>query len=594
MLDKGTIDSVLNEIPLIKDIDDAWYVLCKISFIFENIDNNTIISEQEYSFFWKIIDLVFKNDLFCISLEKTLSENKHVKTIENQEKFQLFENQEYMPEEDNDSSINEQKIILLFINIAFFCPTLFLHQLNDSFISTLRWKLISLNRDLEYDMNYQYSYENIIMQLISIIFNHNARFRSKFPLERIWIPKPRQINSIFLFDNHKKITYFSIVTFASLPYLKFISHSLNNKINHWEHLWNELSRLYGCSAVSEKKIEHWLINYLRVSWNDYALNNYILKFRTTNEKTIWYIINRITTWFYFDKDISFDEKLKLKLDEISDIKADIIDYWMKNLMAFNSDLKTVDNEWSNKIFIVTIELISVLEIVSKAKDWWWVRNWAVRSLHIWLEKVNEIINKYELIDDWKEIKDLLKEENDFIEWKTNFFTPTQSLFINEQAEKKKSEDIFAWIIKSIIGMMNTNWWNIIIGVCEHPEKIIRESIIGELIKKNWCVFYNIEHELKQKWMDIDSLKRHIQDKIKIETQLDIDKTNSLWKLIPLEIIDEKNTEKRWIILNISVLKSEKQIYSVERKWNESEWIMLIKLIKRVSWRTIYVDPRDYF
>jgi hypothetical protein len=558
------LNSVIEEISTIKTLEEAWYILCKLSIIFEKEDVNNIFSQDEFKVLVKITDEVFKNKTFFELTKKGLIESRQ-------------------DSNEDANLIDEKKLIRLFLQIAFFGYTIYLNKLEKSQIGLIRSRLCKANRDLEKAIENGITYENILIFFENICAANKYQFKEHFPLEKL---KVNKINADFLFSSLIRTVLLANITLVSLPYMKFISLAASRNANR--HISAKLSELYGASTRSNGIIKLVQENYLKKFPEDHSLERYIEMLRTSNEKIISFIIEKITSNFQYNKELSFEDRLHLKLENVTNIKTEIIKYCENNLSAFNIDLaeKIV---WANKIFLATIKLLATLEEIQRSKDISWQRNVAVREFNLWLKNIHKIINRNELIDDWSEISKFLKEETNQIEWKTSFFTPVQEKFINEPAEKKKSDELFFSIIKTIVGMMNADGGTIIIGICEHPEEIMREDVLSNTIVKGVYTFYNISHELDNRKYNKDILKRHIQDKLKKETLLSIEKIDKYWELNSFELGEENNYEKRATIYRIDVRKADSFIYFTENK----DEIYTVKLLMRVNKRTIFVDPRTF-
>lgn len=577
------LNEIINEISIASHIDDLWYILCKISFTFENENINEINANKLLWIFLNIIETTFKNEFFYKNIEKVIRKRATKDIYNNHNEFVDLNDKSII---HNDEFLIEKKTIRLFFNISFFCVTLFLWQLSEIFIKRLRFKLIDLSKYIEEKSNYTIDYWTMMDDIVWIMIDPKFWYNDTFPLKKLWVKMWEQINSIFLFETNKKNTSIIITSLISFPYFRFISSSLKNIHGG---ILNKLNNLYGASAISEKRINRQIEYFKENNPENTDFYRYTETFRTTNEKITWYIIEKITSWFYDeDKNPNFNNKLAEKIDNATEIKNEITNFCTNRLSAFGAG-KNDNNERSNKIFIITIELLSVLEIMRHSKDILRKQKTTVRSLNIRLESLNKIVNKYELIDDWDEIKDLIIEENNKIERKSTFFTPIEQHFIDKETDLKIWENIFDKIINTIIWMINTEWWNIIVWLCEHPEKIVRSDIKQNIIIKNKISFYNTFSELEKRWRGLDEIKRYIQDKIKKKTRLNIDQTDSYWKIKSINLFDSQNTENSVSLFKITIEKS-KNIIPI-KEWSEDK--TAISILKRVDGRTIFVDPVIY-
>jgi hypothetical protein len=145
------------------------------------------------------------------------------------------------------------------------------------------------------------------------------------------------------------------------------------------------------------------------------------------------------------------------------------------------------------------------------------------------------------------------------------------------------------IAKSIIWMFNSKWWTIIVWLCEKSQSITNPFVIQNIITKKWKSFFDVSRELELLNTDLDEIRRSIQDKIRRETWLSIDIVDDLRNISPVELIDDSDASKKAIIFKIAINKSNNLVFSFT---NVNDKVS-VSLIKRVTWRTIYVDPRNY-
>ncbi len=218
----------------------------------------------------------------------------------------------------------------------------------------------------------------------------------------------------------------------------------------------------------------------------------------------------------------------------------------------------------------------------------------------WMEQVHKILNKHDIEDDWDKISKYLYQETNTIEWKTNFFTPTQMLKSDADYDNIKRK-IFKGIVKTIIGMMNTDGGVLIVGIVENPEEIVDPGIREMLVKRNDKFFYNVTSELDVNNFDIDGIKRKIQQELKRETLQSEDYFNNLWSIEPV-CLKSQDGLSEIMIFKIEIKKSPLKIFSVQLQPQEvdSKTISLAKtdnfwisLLRRADASTIYTDARKY-
>ena len=268
------------------------------------------------------------------------------------------------------------------------------------------------------------------------------------------------------------------------------------------------------------------------------------------------------------------------------IKKEIEEFAKSNLMAYSGEISEGNIEWSNKIYLLSIKTLSVLESIKDARDENWIISVFCYEFHHWLDEVHAVLNKYDIEDDWDKIEKLVGQENSQIEWKSSFFTSTEQKFVNEEIEKRNNSIILSRIIDVILGMINANGGIVLVGLVENPDAIIREDVKRNLLDKNGITFFDIHYEFEKRRKTLDSVKREIQDKLFSETYYSADKFNDLLTVEPIEIRDEN---KMATIYKILVKKSSKYIFNAKKE-KDKFWITLTK---RADGRTIKVDPREY-
>jgi hypothetical protein len=258
-----------------------------------------------------------------------------------------------------------------------------------------------------------------------------------------------------------------------------------------------------------------------------------------------------------------------------------------NFIAFNvKNNNEVYDEWTNKLFLISIKSLSVLNEFNYALNKNWALKASVFELNLWINEVHEVLNKYYIDDDWDRIKDYVFLENERIEWKSSFLTSIQQDLLDESMETHNSKKNLDRIIRVIISMKNTDGGIIVVGLVENPNEIKREYVKQYLLKKEGITFFDISSEFKRYFRTLDSIRLEILDRLKNLTNYSTDKFNGLFELEPIILRDENMTIT---VIKIIVKKSEDFIYNF-RKENETVWI---SLTKRAQGQTIDVDIRNY-
>lgn len=357
-----------------------------------------------------------------------------------------------------------------------------------------------------------------------------------------------------------------------------ISNFINQERRDIQFRTQRLNRLYGENAFIQDFIQNYFTN--KNGKNAFELIELTIQEFNNKQKT--------------------EEDILRTIDMAEEIKEKIIIYGSRNFKAFSGDIVVgSDIEWSNKIFINCNKLFGGLSGISTALDKSWKINVLVNEFAVWIDAVDMILNKYDIEDDWVKIAKYLSQETNRVEWKSSFVTPI-ALSKKDGSYNLVSGKILYSIAKTLLGMINTEGGVILIGLVEKPEEIAEEEIKKNLLEKNKKTFFDISFEFSQKQMDVDEIKRRIQDLLKKETLVSIESFNNLWNIEPV-IIKDLHKDKQITIYKIEVSKSDKLIFSskIENEPGntptsltkaENVWI---SLLKRADARTIRVDPRGY-
>ncbi|MEK7174663.1 MAG: hypothetical protein AAB759_03325 [Patescibacteria group bacterium] len=277
----------------------------------------------------------------------------------------------------------------------------------------------------------------------------------------------------------------------------------------------------------------------------------------------------------------------------NEIRKLLHDYGKNSFKAFSNKIIENDIGWSNKIFINCYRFVGVLSAVSDAVDEKWKFNVASKEIFDWVHGIHGILNKYDIDDDWDRITKYINQETNKIEWKSTFFTPI-GIKTNAEEYNAVSKKLIYGIIKTILAMLNTEGGVIIIGLVENPDQIVEEGISTNILRKKNKSFFDVSYELRKNGLDLDGLKRRVQDLIKKETMLSVDKFNNLWTIESLKIKSDDGGGES-VIFKIEVSKSSHPIFSVKVDNEEDSLLrtenIWISLLKRADGRTIRVDPR---
>lgn len=358
-------------------------------------------------------------------------------------------------------------------------------------------------------------------------------------------------------------------------------------------LLRQMSAIYGAVSKIEGGLESEKSFLLSLGYAEQVVDLYIENIRTNNEKVCGHLIREVSRDLYFQPEatdrpfVTFGEQVLHKINASREILADIHRQARRCLAAYD-ERNGIDrrNEWSNKVYLQTVSLLSVLDALAEALSDSWRIDAAVNRLFEWIRELHQILNKYDIEDDWSEIAALVVQENQEIEWKATFLTSIQKAFISPQAEKGMERDVMGSLAKAIIGMINAKGGSIIVGLVENPDEVMREDFFAHMIEKSGRTFLDVNYELKQKNLDIDQVKRRLQDVMTKETGMPLEVLDTYWSL---EAINLRDREEMVTVYGIFVNRGTKPIYHFTDEGGRKS----ISLLKRIDARTIFVDPRDH-
>lgn len=549
------IKKIIDSITDFKEKNDFAAAYHQIFVLLENLDKNDLVLNQDFKYASiRIINEVFCNKFFIDA----------VKNYDSTEGSEI---------NDNGSFVK------VSLNLGFSLLSFIYEVLDQNFVLRLKEEIKSASTSLNSKLEKKYlNYElfNIFYQIVN---NKGINF----PTSGVYFP-PAFFKHLVVSINLVKIM---AIDFHSSKLLEdeFKKIIKNHEIMDRFSLWTALS-------IVKQKIEFRNLKISGILSSKYGnFKAFLDLFEDKNTVNTFFIISTFLKTFDFtnvDSDFRRDINVTIKvvIASSAQLKQEIFSFCSQHLKAFGGALSLNERniEWSNKIFLITNKTLSTFEALSHAKDPNWVYNVFVFEMYRWLDDVHVILNKYELEDDWNQIKDYLHEENNIIEWKSTFLTPTEDLYVNEETEKSMGSRLLKLVANAILGMINTEGGVILVGLVENPEKIKRDDIKKMLFKKNGVTFFDINYEFKKKnILGADNIKRRIQDCLSQETKIGVDVFNNLWSIKSVEI---KSNYKSQSIYKIEVQKGPKPFFSVENNW--------ITLIKRADGRTVEKNPADLF
>lgn len=581
---KDKICDSLKKAKTAEDFLSAQFLSSDLFYNKEDNEINAILAEQD-NFYILAIENVFDNPNFVDAVGKVLEQYKSF-----QKNYDYKKEGEFFDNFDKVEIRNKKLIFAAFTTSLIFFVNVFQNLSQESVIYTAE-RLKGCLKRFKNNFNPQYSLSEIFT-VISGVFNNKFYSRPTIPFN--------VKNLEYCFKKQKISNYLISIVIK----ISFKNARLNNLFKTIEksrlegkfglYSIHRLSNLINSELENEKKSINELLLMLDNSKN---LIFFVESFKKDrNEENAFNLIGLTLSKFEYSKTV--ENGLLSTIGSTEELTEKIKKYSIKNFKAFSGDITEDNYEWSNKVFINCSKLLGALRSLSAAVDKKWQIDASTKEFADWVCSIHKILNKYDIEDDWDKISKYLNQETNRVEWKSNFFTPTQvkkdDLQYHDIAKK-----CFLKIIKTILGMINTDGGVIIVGIVEKPEEIMDTDIRNSLLQKNKKFLFNVSEELFNKKLDLDGIKRKIQDSLKTETLMSVDKFNDLWSIKQINIKSEDGT-REFSIYKIEVTKSDKSIFSVklEKESKDSEKINIYKseniwvsLLKRADSRTIYVDPR---
>ena len=470
---------------------------------------------------------------------------------------------------EDDKDINEDIIFLrLLLEVSWlwfsFCETDFEM---DQKKTLSRW-LTYLSRDLGITL------ERLCLSLYDIMFSGECQhtFSKLIDIEN---------NILFFNFIQKKSSAYIKIIFLNISQEFRISNALEHqrklKENNHLKLWNAFQKLYWIIIkidINTERIDKYLAT--EYSWN--KLWNIF-----TEERIIRWFLLVVTKWVKkadqkYDIKGEFSEYLnKMMSDKVMTIteSLEIIDILKTEMGLFNRNwLEDVYFSYVDKIYIITIKWIFTIKNISSSVNSRWIRWIFLRESYEWLSSLEWIVNLYKN-NDWEMLETLLGEEDTRIEWKSSLLT---SIEIKKPDWAFKKENLQK-IAETIISMLNSEWWSILIGHVEHEERILPDYRWN--ILKRWkYTLFDISTEFNKYNYSIDKFYREIEDLIAKDLQIEI---NEFCWFISINPIYLNINEQSNFILKIDIQKSNQVLFT---RWENSS----ILLRKRMGRRNVFADP----
>lgn len=435
-------------------------------------------------------------------------------------------------------------------------------------------RLKSLVYHWEEEFKYNIALSRIIFRLIEILQENVSQSNFTINLSDFFVAEDKKI---FSYNLKLKCNSLAIIFLHWFIYDLGLKEQLQNTVNHMgnkekkPNIIFSFNRIYGVINKINWWIK-WQIDYWTKKNMWRAANKCADFFFNENDRLSYEIINTVVSDMPHEyiEGFNFGDSMMKKMDILIQKECIISEIVSQKLQNFNK----LDIGYVDKIVFATFKLISVLKNIVNSKNDKWKVTVIVREFFQWIDEVHNIVNKYELIDDWENIRPYLQAEDDEIEWKSSFVMPLENpnpKFKTENLEK---------IAETIVAMMNTKWWSIIVGYVEKKDNIL-DKYKDFIFQRNDFYFFDIKYEFSQFRIDIDEISRTIQDNIKSDLKSSINSFDSLFRIHEINI----NIKGQDISLyKIIIEKSDKFYYSVSKDGN------YLTLRKRVKGRNELVLP----
>ncbi len=584
-------DEICDYLKMARTTNDFYIVQGLISNLFYNKTSKDVdeLLLKKSNFYIHAFENIFSNSNFMEALNKVLEQFRY---------FKKNSGQKYGTSKEfwgtfNDLEIENKKIIFAaLITSVSFLSNIFLNLKRNNAIFVAEKLQDSMNK-VKNIFGAKFSPTEISQALLSVF---DRRFYSKaiFPV--------RIENFDYLYKQQKISNYLISLT-IKLSLKNNLLNSLFKKVES-DRLNGKFSTLsiYRISNFIKREInieQYYVKEIDSLFGTGSLLCDFVERFKNDkNEENALQLI-KITLDEFKSKEKK-EEDLMRTINKAGIIIQNLESYGAEKFKAFSGEVVGGDFEWSNKILINCSKLLGVLSIMPKVKDKSWRIDVCVREFADWVSSIHKILNKYDIDDDWDKISRYLNQETNRVEWKSTFMTPTQ-IKKDSAGYQTASKKTFYGIIKTLLGMINSDGGIILIGLVENYQDIVRDDMKEDILEKKGKVFFDVSKELSINDMNLDSIKRKIQDSLKKETLITVDSFNNLWSIEPV-IIKAEDGSKEVVIYKIEISKSEKIIPSAKIEggseedisidYNKSENIW-VSVLKRADARTIRVDPRKY-
>lgn len=559
------IRELVENIELAKTGKDFFDLTCKLSSIFESLGEES--ARELYTrtnVYTLVLNATFRNATLIESLLAMLEKDESIADLKKKDKN--FE-------------------VLVFLNtaisLAFFGVAINYRSINKTSVEFLRKNTTDLLKNiLKQKTGEPITFVHLCYFLEKVAWDNrlhlNENYDATFPLK---------LDGKFLFENLKLSRSFAGVIFTSLLIRPAIEDRFKKVISSFDNDRFSISFALDSIFSTAKELDEKINHYYRTAPQDIVV--FFDTFIKKNERNMIFCLTKFCSGFHYQgKGVAFSQIVLNKMKTVPTLEDQLISYTKVKFTAFNKQLVHDDDEWTNKLFLISIKTLAVLNEVKDAHDSKWAVSVAVYELRQWIVEIHEVLNKYYIEDDWEKIKDFLIQENERVEWKSSFFTPLEQEYRDEISEVAISKRLFEKIQKVILAMLNTDGGDLIVGVVENPEAVKRVEAMKFLMKKNGVTFFDVNSELRQQRKTLDHLRLQILENLRQTTDKTTDHFNGLIEFEPVVLRDN---DRSISIIRISVGKADKPFFNV-RKESGSIWL---SLTKRAQGQNIDVDIREH-
>lgn len=561
----SSLFKIVEKVQEAKTSKEFFEATCEVSSLLEKVSLTVLQSIfSGTNLYILLLNAVFRNTKF------------------QEELIEIIEQQRTFTNKRGDSNHLDSKVFLNSgVTLAFFSVAAGISFLKETSIIFIRKNLSDLLIYISHTSSGRVNFVDICFTLESIIQDGRYHYNDKFPI----VLDYTKLHSTLRVTRSVSGISFNYLAVNSVLSEKF--SIINDKIDANE--FNLITALLTIHGVIHKiqESEKSYYEYLPKESTTF-LGAFFTVFIRSNERNLLFLLKEMSSGFRIEDKKKFPELILDKINNAEAIRQKLVVFAQENLQAFRVEMGEEKYEWSNKIFIASLRLLSVLSGIKDAKDSRWKVSTAVYEYRQWIDDIHNIINKYSLEDDWGKISNYVDQETSETEWKSTFFTPIGQAFISTEAEIGLGKKLFEATVKAILGMLNTSGGVLLVGLVENPDAIVRDDILKNIIYKNSRAFFDVESELKKIRRTLDSVRVQIFDRLKVVTDETAEKFNDL---IDVEPILLKSGNSSATIIKISIKKGDKKFFSVEKK--EGGNIVWVSLVMRAQGQTLDVDIRDY-